>query len=181
MIWCGVQAPHPGVSKCLVILSTSTTRTKYVAVVWFVVRSILVVFFIPIKRCSVSPDSADMFLYFYIQKPYVLILYNLNSFFQDKFSLRSDTLLNVLHTLDICPFFSQYTQTLVLEGSLLSFEWYKLSCFGFLSGWKVLRLRSVYFLKASSVNSGKPHPCQLSSNLTKSDLIPGNLKRVILT
>ena len=119
-----------------------------------------------------------MFLYFYIQKSYVLTLCNWNKvFFLDSFSLQSNV--NCATLTSFMPF-QQQTQTWVLECSRFSSKWYKSSCFLFLSGWKMFGCRSVHFLEAL-LNSGNSYSWRSSPNLTKCALIPGNLSRVILT
>ena len=105
-----------------------------------------------------------MFLYFYIQKSYVLTLCNWNKvFFLDSFSLQSNV--NCATLTSFMPF-QQQTQTWVLECSRFSSKWYKSSCFLFLSGWKMFGCRSVHFLEAL-LNSGNSYSWRSSPNLTK--------------
>ena len=62
------------ISARRLIPSASSTRTDYV--MRGMVCSEKRICFFHTKRCDVFLDKADIFLYYYIQKPYVLILCN---------------------------------------------------------------------------------------------------------
>ena len=101
------------------------------------------------------------------------------SFFFESISLRWSRLLNLQYSLVLCPDIHQNIQAWVFE---LSFVWYRLSHFWFLSLELCIafKLCSVHLCRTSS-NYGKSHFCQSSSNQTRSILFPGIFSRVNLT
>ena len=103
MRWVGILV---SMNTWHLIPSTSTTRTGYVTEIWFVVRSIFMVFrhkevqcfpwqcwhiFVPLNSKALCFDPVQL----------------KQIFFLDNFSPQSDTLLTVLHSIDLCPSLSQ--------------------------------------------------------------------------